>query len=181
MAETQGILNDVWDPVNHALRIISAADVVSFPIQSLELVAGARTTVVTHNVPRLVLVDGVITSFAVSFWPPPTWARMGVGFFWTTEGAGAGNVRWRTAVKKTFLFVDNISAAFTAETTLDYAVPSAPGIIKIEDDEVANFDLSPGFFGAYYTLFIERVGGHAGDTFTGDVALLGMYARKNPV
>lgn len=177
--DTQGILQSCFDPATNSLRISSAGDTQSFPVGSLELIAGTRTLVVTNNVPRLSLIDGVTTSFGFTFWPPPTWANIGFGFWWTTDTAAAGNVRWRVAVKKHFNEVSNISAAFDADVSANIAVPTA-GVVRATIDQVSGLSAGPGFFGAMYTVVIERTGADAGDTHAGTAALLGAYARKNP-
>lgn len=178
--ETQGILQACFDNVNNALRVTSAADIIYFPAHSLSTIAGTATEVVTNSYPRLSLPDAATTTIGTAFVVPPTWSTMNLGFYWTQEAAGAGNVRWELAVKKTDTFIDNINEAFASDQLVTLAAPGTQGVVTATTaaDPVTNFSAIGGAFGNCFAMTLSRIGADAADTYVGAVAVMGLYARR---
>lgn len=176
--ETQGILNAVFDSTNNALRISgSGAEIQFVGAGGLELVAGTRTLVVTNDVTRLSMIDGVTTTFGCSMILPPFWTTAQFGFYYTTSVTAAGDIRWRQAVKKHAIFVDNISEAFLADVS---ATIDAPNIGIVTNTAGAplltGINVTPDTFGSIFSIITSRVGADAADTYTGAAELMGVFA-----
>lgn len=171
--DTQGILQAVFDPARNALRIFSVADILQFSAQEFNTIAGAPTVVVTNDYPRAQFADGVTTTVAVTFSTPAHWTVATAGFWWTTTVSG-GNVRWRMAIKKTSLFITNISAAFDVDSTLTVAAPGTAGLLSSQF-HVPGINVSPAAFGSYYTMILSRIGADGADSNAGIAEVPGIF------
>ena len=177
-SDFQGILQRCFDNTNNALRVTSAAESQFYGPEGIALIAGARTLVVTNDVPRLALVDAATTTFGTSFLLPNYWTAADFGFFYTSSATAAGNYRWRIAVKKSALFIDNITEAFLVDNSVTLDAPDQ-GIVTQEIQPVDNLNASPDVFGTLFTCIVSRIGGDAADTCTATAELIGIYARRN--
>ena len=171
--DAQGILQACFDPARLALRTFSVADIIQFTPGDFITVAGAPTIVATNDYPRAQFADGVTTTVAVTFSTPAYWTAATAGFWFTSTVAG-NNVRWRMALKKTALFIDNISAAFGADVSATVAAPGTAGVLHSQV-QVPGINVSPQAFGSYYTLILSRIGADAADTNTGTAEVPGIY------
>lgn len=175
--ETQGILQSVFDPVNNALRITSAPDVIYIPVNAMAAAAGTPTIIVTNDWPRAQFADAVTTTMVGSFQPPPTWTKMSMGF-WFTSTVGLNAQRWRLAMKEARAFQDGTADVYEADVSATQTIFTAEVIHK-GSDQISAFTLSPGALGgSLYQFLISRIGADAADTNTGVAELFGVYAAK---
>lgn len=174
--EAQGILNSVFDSTNNALRVTAAGDFVYVGAGELELIAGARTLTVTNDVPRLTMVDAATTTFGCTMALPGYWTTADFGFHYTTSATAAGDIRWRMAVKKLHVFVDNISEAFLADVSATVDAPNQ-GVTFAQLNHLNDVNVTPEAFGTLFSVLISRVGADAADTYTGSAELMGVFAQ----
>jgi hypothetical protein len=178
MPDIQGLLNEVYDPVNKALRISgSGAEIQFVGAGGLELIAGARTLVVTNDVTRLAMADAATTTFGCTMILPPFWTTAQFGFYYVTSVTAAGNIRWRQAVKKHAIFQDNISEAFLADVSATIDAPDLGIVTNTAGAPLLNgINVAPDTFGSIFSVVTSRLGADALDTYTGVAELMGVYA-----
>lgn len=177
-SDFQGIMQRCFDSTNNALRITSAAESQFVGPEGLALIAGTRTLVVTNDVPRLSMVDGVTTTYGVSFLLPGYWTGADFGFYYTSSATDASNFRWRTAVKKHSTFIDNISEAFLSDVSTTLATPDV-GVVTAEAQPIDNLNVTPDVFGSLFTFIVSRLGADGADNSAASAELIGMYCRRN--
>lgn len=118
------------------------------------------------------LLDSATTEHVTSsLLIPPGWATVACDLWWCNQGAGAGDVRWRTSFFRTPVG----SSAQTQIADVSFtATADAPNVITktavIPGGAVNAFDL--------LRLSILRAGGDVADTLPNDVGMLGILVRR---
>lgn len=170
--ETQGILQQAYDPVTKALRVTSAGDTLL--VHAGEVALGTGPARVTTNGVTRVLLDGALTvaeSVFFSVAVPTSWASLAIGLYWSNEGAGAGNVRWQISTK-VLVNADLITEAATV-TPSTISAPAQNAVKR--SDGVQNVTAVAD---AIYAIQVERLPGDAADTLTNDVGLIAVRIRQ---
>jgi hypothetical protein len=168
--DLQGILADVYDPVEHALRITSGADVIFVGMGEMQAVAGTATLIAGNGVPRWSFPDAATTTLGMSFATPRSWNTFQVAFVWTAEGGAGGNVRWQVDIKKLDIFIDNISEAVFATGVGNDAAPTI-GVLSLVSGRPTGVNATAGALGTMYGIQVSRIGADAGDTLAAAAGL----------
>lgn len=169
--ETQGILQQAYDPVTKALRVTSAGDTLLVHAGEMSLGTGpARVN--TNGVTR-VLLDGAGATESVFFSVavPTSWATLAIGLYWSNEGAGAGNVRWQISTK-VLVNADLITEAATV-TPSTISAPAQNAVKR--SDGVQNVTAVAD---AIYAIQIDRLSGDAADNVANDMGLIAVRIRQ---
>lgn len=130
-----------------------------------------------NNVATWSFADGATGELVTSFLLPP-WNTIGISFFWINPNAGAGNVRWRVAVK-TLNTNDLASEAFAADTSANVAAGAQNALVP-RINHVTGLNVAGAGFGSTYSVLISRIGADAGDTLVGAAELQAVsFARQS--
>lgn len=108
----------------------------------------------------------IVTQFAV----PASWRQVSLSFSWVNPNAGAGNVRWRVAMRNLAVAIDGTGAAMDSDVSANVAA-AAQNVINLRANHVTGFDTSPATFGSVFSLLLSRIGADAGDTLVGAAEL----------
>lgn len=168
--ESQGILQQCFDPVSKALRITSAGDLVVFGAASLHL--GTGPAIVTTNGVSRVALDALATeSVFLTFTVPTSWQQVLVDIYWANEGAGAGNVRWQVSTKA-LINTDLVTEAATTNASTISA--PAQNTVKRSDALQTITTVTD----AIYAVQLDRLGGDGADTLANDASLIAIRLRQ---
>lgn len=152
-----------------------------FPLTPSNFTATAAgtppTLTVTNECQIWSFVQAATGEVSGSFFLPPAWRTISVGFFWVNPGADVtGNVRWRVALKKLDTG-DLTSEAYVTDAAANVAT-GAQHALNLRANHITGFSVVPGIFGSSYSMLVSRIGGDAGDTIGNAVGLHSVSVQR---
>lgn len=114
--------------------------------------------------------DGATGEAVTQFALPATWHTVSLSFSWINPNAGAGNVRWRVAMRNLAIAIDGTGVAMDSDVSANVAA-AAQNVVNLRAGHTTGFDTTPAAFGSVFSLLISRIGADAGDTLVGAAEL----------
>jgi len=140
--------------------------------------ASGFATLDTRNSIAVLDFDAAATETAVFVGVMPEGASLGSGLIvriiFAATSATSGNVRWSVAFERgnTDLDADSFATAAAANV----AVAGTSGIAAVASITITTIDSIAA--GDLFRLIVQRIGGDAGDTATGDAELIAVEVRS---